>query len=292
MKYINRSNNHKIIFAATLIAALFFFSSTAFAKSQEQESLNSLLQNIAAKVGQISTIAENPDLPAEEKELEETRIRKEALSLIFDLTLLEDEGLKNKLNDLDNLNKDQDKIREKLLVIFTENENAYKEMRKRLAEAETLEEVKNLASDFKNWRGAVYNPKVEKVVSFVLIFRQKQILDIAWQRLEKIKADLERLEVAGLIKSEETEEFLLNAILDLETAQKLNQQAEGSLTSIITNELDPKKSGLADLESIKEDDEETPPTPRELVEQSLDNIRAAYGNFIKIGKLVKEKLSL
>ncbi|GEM_PF-2022985 len=287
MNHGANANNYKMTVTAALAGVLFFFSGTAFAASAEQENLNSLLQSIAEKVAEISAIAENPDLSPKEKELEETRVRKEVLFLAFDLTLLEDEGLENKLNSLSDLNDDQGKIRENLLVIFTENENAYAEMRKRLDEAVTLEEVKSLANDFKVWRSAVYNPKVEKVVSFILIFRQKQILSVAWQRLDKIKSDLEKLKNAGLINGEETDGLLKGAMLNLETAQELNRRAEEALSSILAEELDPLKAPSTGLEK-----EESPASPRELVEQSLESTRSAYGNFIEIAMLVKEKLNL
>ena len=246
-----------------------------------EENLQSMLKEVAEKVGAIEDVKNNLSLNEEDKKTKELQTRKDALSKIFDLTLLEDNDLKKKLAGIKNLNESEKKIKINLIANLEENGNAYSEMKSRLKEANSIAAVKQLAIDFKNWRNLVYNPKVEKIISFTLVFQQKKTLDTAQQRLEKIKLDLEKLEGAKLIKMEETANLLNKAGNGLSRANELNKQAE-----------------LIFLKNINEDDLrqndaqiEEAATPKTLVEESLKEIKNAYKIFIDIGNLVKAKIA-
>ena len=292
----------KKIFSSAIAASLFlpglFFPWLGMAAENR---LQSALNEAVEKVGEISEINKNESLGEEEKEQKELRVRKDALAKIFDLTLLEDEDLKNKLSGLANLNEEQKKIRNGLLDLLLENESSYGEMRNRLAETKTIEEVKQLALDFKNWRKAVYNPKVEKIISFSLVFQQKRILGIANERLTKIKSDLKKLEGADLIKKEDTAHLLQKAVVALKKAAELNNRAEALVTEVLTSELFPPAPNIEitkieNPEEIKLTDapkkeEKKEPSVKALVEESLKQVKTSYRLFIEIGKLVREKLS-
>ena len=269
--------NNKHILGILIISLIVgLFSPTTKINAQEQ--LRSTLKEVAEKIIEISEIKREINLTAEERLQKETQARKNALSKIFDLTLLEDKDLKNKLNGLKNLSEEQREVKDDLLSVFVENENAYKEMKKRLDEAGTLEEIKQLATDFKNWRNAVYNSKAEKIVSFVLIFQQKKTLAIAKERLEKIKINLEELENEKLISREETDNLLQIAETSLQKAEELNKQAENSLQSNpITSLLE--RLGLKQQES-----------PKVLIAKSLGKIKIAYAAFLDLSNLVKDKI--
>lgn len=266
-------------------------------KAYAEITLKSLLKEIAEKITEISDLKKDKTLSDEDKAQKEMQARREALLKIFDLTLLEDSDLKTKLTNIKNLNEDQEKIRVKLLGLLTENENAYSEMKIRLDNAKTIEEVKQLAADFKNWRAAVYNPKVEKIVSFTLVFQQKKTLSLSFERLEKIKAELEKLESENLIKKEDTEKLLQKSLSNLGQAEKLNNKAESILLIALAKEFFPPKSKIMTKPvtppEIKLSDESSreSPTVKSLVEQSLLYTKLAYKYFIEIGKIAKEKIS-
>jgi hypothetical protein len=246
-------------------------------KAGAQE-LENALKGVAEKLEEIEVIEQNKELSIEEREQLETKARKEALYQIFDLTLLEDQDLKDRLSSLENLNEEQEKIRESLLKIFTENENAYEEMKKRLESAETLGDVKQLATDFKNWRKMVYDPKVKKIIAFTLVFRQKAILTITQSRFAKITSDLKKLENTKLISAQDTAEYLKKASDHIKKAEELNRQA---LKSVKLSE-----------EKEFEEEEGEKPEARELIEESLNNIKSAYQNFIEISGIVRKKLGM
>lgn len=275
-----------LFIAGTIILSGFLF---ILPRAYAEENLLTVLKEVVNRVIAIGGIKNNDSLSGEEKRIKELQTRKEALYRIFDLTLLEDNDLKNKLNSLKNLNEKQKELRNELLSTFGENENAYAEMKKRLKDLDTITSVKQLAIDFKNWRNLVYNPKVEKIIAFTLIFQEKNILDIASQRLEKIKSDLEKLEDAKSIQKEDTADLLQKALLSINQAKDSNRQAEIIITEILKNEL----NKLAQSNSVfsKNKEKELLLSSKNLVEESLKQIKNAYKIFIDIGKLVKEKLA-
>jgi len=259
------------------------------ARVYAESDLKSALKEVAGKVEEISELKNNESLSAEEKEKKELQVRKETLEKIFDLTLLEDQDLKDRLTAPQNLSDNQKKIQKALLGQLAENENAYKEMRGRLETIETIKEVKQSAADFKNWRNTVYNPKVEKILSFTLAFQQKNTLETANNRLVKIKSDLKKLEDAKIIKKEDTSALLKKAGANLNSAGALNKEAENLAADILMKEFFPNKpkAVLADPEEAQLNLSEV----KELIEDSLNQIKTAYRIFIEIGKLVRERNS-
>ncbi|MDO8429826.1 MAG: hypothetical protein Q7S73_00475 [bacterium] len=300
----NKKVEIKMILSGSLISlGLFSAVFTAFAANSNNE-LKSALKEVAGKVEDISIVKDDKALTLDEKNQKEIEARKTALSKIFDLTLLEDNNLKTKLEDLKNLNENQEIVRTALLNSLAENENAYREMRTRLEEADSLKEIKQLATDFKTWRSAVYNPKVEKIVSFTLIFQQKNILDTAFQRLEKIKSDLEKLSGAKLIKKEDFNKMISKANSNLLESDSLIKEAENLImldfkdlltapevtasSTEITIASEPAETSTTSNKSVKKE----PPTSKALLDESLNQIRLAYSIFIDISKSVKTKIGL
>lgn len=296
-----RTKITSIIFLASLLPWGLFLPAV---KVYAENDLKSVLKEVAGKIEEISELKNNPSLDGETKEKRELQARKEALEKIFNLTLLENQDLKDKLAATQNLNGDQKKIQKALLGQLAENENAYKEMRNRLETIETVKEVKQSAVDFKNWRAAVYNPKVEKIVSFTLAFQQKNALETAANRLEKIKADLKKLEDAQIIKKEDTASLLKKAGASLNEAENLNKKAGDLATEILTEELFPFKPQTNLTQTNPEEIQLTSsnqinsktspkeaPSVKALIEESLKQIKTTYRIFIEIGKLAREKIN-
>ena len=283
----------KIIISLLVLGLFLPLEKRAYA----EVTLKSLLKEIAEKVTEIADLRKDKTLSSEDRIQKEMSARREALLKIFDLTLLEDSDLKTKLTGIKNLNADQEKIRIKLLGLLTENESSYSEMKTRLDNAKSIEEVKQLAADFKNWRSAVYNSKVEKIVSFTLVFQQKKTLGLSFERLEKIKAELKKMESEDLIKKEDTEKLLQKSLSNLEQAGKFNDRAEAILLIALAKEFFPPKSKIMtkpvtppEMKLTDENNKESP-TVKSLVKQSLLYTKLAYKYFIEIGKIAKEKIS-
>lgn len=271
----------KFLISGTIFAALFSPLGTAFAK----EHLSTNLKEVIEKVTEISTIAGDETLTDSEKQQKELEARKEALVKIFKLTLLEDQDLKARLSNLEELNPEYEEMRKLLLNVFTENENAYRVMNKRLNESATIEDVKQLATDFKNWRNTAYNPKVEQILSFVLVFQQEKTLTIARERFQKIQSDLDKLTAAKRIKKEDIADLLQKSLFRLSLAEELHARAQRTVLTAIRQEL-----LITDEETKEMLSGEKQPTAKELVAKSIDQIKLTYKDFIGIGKIVREKI--
>lgn len=257
-----------------------------------QETFKTVLEEITEKMEQIEGIKNNTTLTAEEKAIEETTIRKEILSKIFELTLLENQDLKTKLADVKNLTEKEGGLRDNLLKMLKENELVYQLMQERLEKAQTLNEIKQLAADFKDWRALVYNPKVEKIVAFILVFQEERILEIARERLQKIAGSLEKLETTNILKKEDTAQLIQKAVKNLDEAEVLNDRAKKIIVYLLNNELSQQiKWGIGDSLIYSQDSFITTATVKINVNNSLEYIRSAYKLFIEIGNLVKQKLN-
>lgn len=281
------------IFLTLIFGGIFWLLPKVYAETQ----LQSILKEVVSKIEEISNLKNNEALSRPDKEKKELAARKQALEKIFDLTLLEDNDLKNKLLALKELDEKQKNIQQALLDFLAENGSAYKELKNRLEKIETSEDAKQLAIDFKNWRHNVYNPKVEKILSFALVFQQQKILGIAKDRFKKIKSDLLRLEDARVIKKEDTAGLIKKASDNLEKAEKLNSQAEILVTKILYEEFFPatptlNQTDIDNPEAIKlyateNPNEQTGPTVKKFIEDSLREIKTAYRLFLDIGKIVR-----
>src|SRR3989338_6483601 len=202
----------RTIFIGLLLTGLFF---TSFNSAEAQTiNLRSAFKRAVEKISAFMDFKKNEQasLPLKEAEL-----KKEALVKIFELTLLEQQDLKSKLGDFTNLTEKQTELKNELLISLEENENAYRELKKRLEEVNTLEEIKRLANDFNNWRSLVYKPKVEKIISFMLIFQQKDTFNVAKTRLRNIKKELPNLDWA--------DDLITKAEAKIQKAISLNNQA-------------------------------------------------------------------
>lgn len=260
-----------IFIIGLLLTGLFFISFN----SAEARTINlrSAFKRAVEKINALIDFKKNEPAP-----MEETAAKKEALTKIFELTLLEQQDLQNKLESLNNLSEEQKELKNELITSLQENENAYRELKKRLEGVNALEEVKRLANDFNNWRNLVYKPKVEKITSFMLVFQQKDNFNTAEARLQNIKKELENLNKEKSKSLDWTDDLIAKAEVKIQKAVSLNNQA----ADLILQELKP--SFLKRLIG-----KNYFPAIKLLTEESAQEIKDAYQIFIELGKAVKEK---
>lgn len=253
-----------------------------------QENLQTPNKDVANKVDELVELKDDSTLSDQDKEIKEIQIRKEALNKITNLSLLEIKNLENKINSLDLESGAQNKIKEKFLEIL-DNNKKYSEDLKTKTENEklTLEEVKNLAQEYKDWREENYNKYVKKLTVFILTFQEKNVLKTANTRLDKIMTDLKKLESTKLLKKEDTSKFINSAMKSLANSQIFNNNAEKMIMDAIKIDiLDIATSTLisvATSTSATSTSEliETATTTPEKVEKIIEPIRQAQGEPIK-----------
>lgn len=212
---------------------------------------------------------ENSELPADEKEKQEAAVRKDALLKILNLSLAEAEDLINDLKALDLNTEEQQEWRDYLIYVLETYREYYEKFKKELTADLSVADSKLLAKGFQFWRKGSYAKHIPLITNFIFIFNEQKILRIAEARLEKITADLGRLEKTTSLNKEEFEQFLDNAKTDLQNAWALNQKAEQSF-------LDGENSGDVKL----------------LAQASLKEIKNAYKEFLEVSKKVRQLLGL
>ncbi len=274
MSFKNKEKILTAISAGLTFLGFLFILPSAYA----EENLQSALKEVAEKVGAIEDIKNDSYLNNQERKVAELLARKDALLKIFDLTLLEDKDLNKKLLEIKNLDENQKKIRDGLINSLKENENAYSEMKNRIEETDSVTEVKQLAIDFKNWRNLVYNPKVEKIISFNLVFQSKNIIAVAQNRANKIREELKKINSEDLIW---IESLLEKAELKIKKAENLNITAENLIIQEIT-----KGENLSFFKKFFYKNQI--PAIKSLIEESTRNLKDAYLIFIEIGRAAKE----
>lgn len=294
-----------------------------------QENLQVPNKEVSNKVDELVGLKDDDTLSDKEKEIKEIQIRKEALSKITNLALLEIKNLEDKINSLDFESDTQSRIKEAFLGILEKNKKYSADLKIKTEKNElTLEEVKNLAQEYKDWREQNYNIYIKKLTVFILTFQEKNVLKTANTRLEKIMADIKKLENAKILKKEDTWKFIDSAMKSLTNAQILNSNAEKTIMDLIEKDIiniasstpkmiietattTPEKIIESIITDTKESTASSTPSlatstptdliksPQEialedkaqtLIEKSLQEIKDAYGSFISISNKVKAKL--
>ncbi|MDO8443220.1 MAG: hypothetical protein Q7S81_03140 [bacterium] len=288
-----------------------------------QENLQVPNKEVSNKVDELVELKDDSTISDQDKEIKEIQIRKEALGKITNLSLVEIKNLESRINSFNFKSDAQTQIKERFLEILDNNKKYSEDLKVKTESDElTLEEVKNLAQEYKDWRDENYNKYVKKLTVFILTFQEKNVLETANTRLEKIMLDLKKLESAKLIKKEDTWKYIDSAMKSLTNAQIFNSNAEKIIIGAIEKDIiniatstpeiitgiattTPEKieeliakpieeslasstAKLATTTPIKIITEED--AAQTLIEKSLQEIKNAYNSFISISNKVKAKL--
>ncbi len=276
---ISKLKLNGLVLPALILAGLFLPESRSYA----QESFQSSLWEIAGKISAFLTFRK-PEISPEEKIDQEIRTRKESVEKIFDLTKLEQADLLNRLSNLQDLNDQQNKMRTALTEFVKENNNGLNEIESRLESANDLESIKKLASEFKDWRTLVYNPKTEKVVAFTFVFQGKNILSVAEERLANVKSDLSEYQNALREKDEKADGLLNKSDSHIKEAGELNTQARNLIMIALSNSLNPAKGTKVAEKEIARDIADS----KAFTEKAMQHIRSAYNDFLELGKIISK----
>ncbi len=223
---------------------------------------------------------------------------------------LADAELKNLNKNLDQIsvedNSDYARIKTMLLEKISDFRNYNQEIRVKISEANNVDDLKNLAIKFKNWREKYYAPETEIIIDFSLVLKEKDIFATATERFEKIKKDVEKL---TNLKLEQTQQF--NSLLDsaknyLNLTNESIEKAEKTLYDYLSSQL----SIATSTESIENTDSSTISSTENIkistsslstinnpqfdsaafqgfIKDGFENIKAVYEIFLKMSNLIK-----
>jgi len=216
---------------------------------------------------------------------------------VMELSNAEIKTLNENLNNLRIDNKDYAQKREEFLKKLSEFEIYNKEVKEKISKTETLEDLKNLAVDFKNWREQTYNPQVQIMIDFSLIFKQQEILATTTERFEKISKDVKKLTNLGAEQKQQLNSLLETAKEKLNSANDFFQKAKIELDDYLfnsstelatTTSTENTTSNLATTtESIEIKKQFNHFECQELIKKSFETIKEIYEIFLKMSDLVK-----
>ncbi|MBI2594960.1 MAG: hypothetical protein HYW38_01725 [Candidatus Colwellbacteria bacterium] len=202
---------------------------------------------------------------------------KEDLTKALDLSLKKVDSLKGRLNELNfpELSREAELKNEALRDLDT-YADYYNKAKENLEKTDSLEGVKELAKDVKEYRDATYTPGVEKIVRFILVFYNEEVLGVANDRLGKIEADVKKLDKLGVIKESDFRGKLDEAGNLLGEAAKLQGEAKKIILSATSTDAVKEKKMSA----------------RDMIEKSLNNVKTVYDIFLELNQSVKKALGL
>lgn len=239
---------------------------SAFAQS---EAARSAREEVLETVDRLAEIR-NAELDPAEKERREVILKRSALEKIVNLSIIETSDLKNKLEGFTGVPEELTALQDQLLIKLESYLTHFRRVNADLKNTRALLEIQSLASNFKSWRESVYNPEINEVLDFILVFQDKAFLKTAEGRLLKFTSEVKKTKL-----SRESYQPLLNeAARNLRGAREANNQALNRLANYLGEPLS---------------DEVLPePSLRELVEASLTKIRSAYRNLIDLAHLAQK----
>lgn len=202
---------------------------------------------------------------------------KEDLAKALDLSLKKVESLKTRLNEL-NFPEDsrEQTLKKEALSDLDAYAGYYGKAEDDLKKKGSLDEIKDLAKEIKEYRDTTYTPGVEKIIRFILVFYNEEVLGVANDRLGKIEADIKKLDKLGVVKEGDFRKRLDEAAGLLKEAADL----QGEAKKLILN---------ATSTDLTKDEE---PSVKDMIEKSLNNVKTVYGIFLDFNQEVKKVLGL
>lgn len=244
---------------------------------------------IESSVNELLTVRDNTSLSETKKLVKELEIRKKILNEVLSLSLDETNKLAAKINNLPVFAADsrEKELRDEFKAVLEIFIAYYTEQFKKLAEFTKIDETKKLAQEIKDYRDNIYNPQIKKLASFLLLFYNEDVLKVANIRLDKISADIKKLEKRGYIKAGIFTSKLKLAAEILSAAETLLEEAKNA----VLNPPEPEELILETRETI-EKEEQSLIEPNKLVEDSLNKVKSVYDIFLQVSKSLRKLLGI
>lgn len=221
---------------------------------------------------------------------ENVEARKAALQKVAEFSITETKDFIKKLSAFKNLSPTYIQLQnflldslENLLVFQTEF------LKKLEKEGLTLEEIKALAVDFKEWREKVYAAEIKKVLNFTLVFQAGNILKISDARFQNISLDLRRFRNSQVIDVGVLQPILESAGTALSAARSFHTEALAALLNYLpaatsTNSLATTTVSLPFGEGTAEID------IKSLVADIISKVKEAYKKFLLMSQMVDKMI--
>jgi len=278
-------------------------TSVVFAQSSP---IQKVLENVKDTVDNLVTAKD-------QNSTQELGFRIQTFKKVLDYVTTEAQDTRVKLFLVEDFsNKDLIKWRNEKVATLA-NAIKYYESEKKLVETKensmTIDDIKNIAKDFKEVRDTKYVLATDEAKEFLLITQEKTSVEVAKSRTGKIATDIKN------INSNKLNSLLDSASKLVKDAEKLNSQAndlfwnkyinppktqiqkEASSTISTTEDVSTSTIATSTEITMTENDsneagseEPTQPSIKDLIKTSLSNIKDAYQIFIEMSSLVRKGL--
>ncbi|HBI25212.1 MAG: hypothetical protein UT41_C0003G0095 [Candidatus Wolfebacteria bacterium GW2011_GWC2_39_22] len=170
----------------------------------------------------------------------------------------------------------------------------------------SLEDIKTIAKDLKEWREAVYAPELKEIGNLILVFQTKTIYDVVQLRSIKISSDLKKLDKQNLVNTDTLKKYLTQADKSIKNAKTLTDKATDLYYTTSIEPLQPKQAkeentsdkqptSLPVVESTENDTTVSPEIVidpqdhvRALAKESLKELKTAYELFFKMNDRIRK----
>jgi hypothetical protein len=251
----------------------------------------------------------------------ETAFRAETFKKVIDFSIVELKDLKVKFLAAAAEQKTSSTIgmwREHILSEINKTAAFYETAKKdaeKIDENASDEEIKNNAENFKKWREENFSPLAEEINNFLLIEQQKSSIDTAEKRWEKGRKDgLKLKKVYSAKKIQPFETLLKQAQETNASAKEIYKEAQElfdrtylspfeekdstTTTTFMVKEKEDTVAASSTKADVKNDADEnasstppiSPPSIRDLIKDSLTNVKRTYQIFIEMSGLVRKLL--
>ncbi len=251
----------------------------------------------------------------------ELTIRIETFTKVIDLSETEAKELKMQLLQLELSDKTLQAWKTVMLDQINGAIAYYDSQQKVMEEGNadiTMESIKSTAETFKLWREENYIPTAEEIYNVLIIFQEREAIDVAQVRSQKVSADITKLQKARVRGIEALPVLLVEAKKFITKADELNSAAydlflealtlppvetmQQNTTSTATGTIEGKNITLKTIQKTTTTIDESAttsvailpssqPSIKDLVRSSLVNIRDAYQVFIEMGNVVRALFS-
>lgn len=227
--------------------------------------------------------------------------RKQILISVLESSQTEISDLKDSLSSIDTNDDDWNKIKNSLLDTLSGFQDYYQKDEDKINDTDspiTLDEIKTLAKDLKDWRENTYSPELDKITNMILIFKTDDFLNITQSRFDKISSDVKKLDKQKLIKTDSLKSYLKQADSHLKNIKTLNDTAKKlflkSMLPAPTDESSTSTQSLNDASKNSASDNQTAQTQedvqgtiRKIVKDSLKELKTTYEIFFLMNDKIK-----
>ena len=220
-------------------------------------------------------------------------LRKQLLKSVMGDSYTEINNLKNRLNKINIADSDWKIIKEKLINDLAYFNDYYKDIESRIdSDPElSLEDIRSIANDLKDWRNSTYTPRLKEITNFILVFEEENLIKIANSRADKITGDLAKFDKQGYIKTNDLKKLFAQARKNLDNSQSSNNNAKELFLKSITlssatstNEISATKT---DTDKPSKDIQQN---VQDLVKESIKYLKSAYETFFQMNSQIKKFL--